>query len=101
MEPRTKSFLMWSGIVCLCFFVIPFNLKGEDQQHLEMALRNYSKVFGKDYDEDRVQERLPHFKVANLEDLKTKALFAGNGMQWQFICVHLFAIEITAENRNA
>ncbi|ODM97411.1 Cathepsin O [Orchesella cincta] len=62
MEPRTKSFLMWSGIICLCFFGIPFHLKGEEQEHLELALKNYSTTFGKSYDDRRFKDRLPHFK---------------------------------------
>lgn len=63
MEPRTKSILMWSGIICLCFFVIPFHLKGEEEETLELALKNYSDTFDKSYDDEKFKERLPNFKV--------------------------------------
>jgi len=66
MEPRSKAFLMWTGIACLCFVGIPFHLKGNDREQLEMAFKNYSTLFNKSYSEDALNEKLPHFKVCSV-----------------------------------
>lgn len=64
MEARTKTILMWTAIACLCFVGIPFHLKGEDREHLELAFSNYSRAFNKTYNGDsEADTRLLHFKV--------------------------------------
>ncbi len=64
MEPKTKTVLMWTVVACLCFVGIPFHLKGEEREMLELEFKNYSKSYNKSYDEDSETEtRLSNFKV--------------------------------------